>query len=424
MAGLGDQNLTSEEGEAEGGEVTEQNYDQSETGEESLTTIEDGSEQAPDFGQNYGMTGFQNQDPTSEGAEEGETDVEQNYDVVETGEKDSALKKVGGEQVPDVGQNYGMTGPGDQDPASKDGNVNGEGDTDVDPNYEMAETQDQDLTLKEVGDEKGPDVEQNFDMALLVNQDLTSEGTQTKAGSSTDGHIENKKAVPAFLAAAAKEIGGKVVSQLGDRIADGVVENHQEKVVNGLQNYLGKQMDKFDDEYKELLKDTSGLAAGLNRPVEEAEIQLVPRPGATMGNMYAPPGWEIRHKYKYKEGRDEETVSSGGQASAYTYPAGLGPVLMNGCFGTGYKNGDPCWKAKIPQEGCPNLIDGATYLGVGFDGRGVYSAESRKKSVIQRSCKNLQTYGKNEVPDSMTVQGIYDTDVESYTFSSTEEYRQ
>ncbi|KAI8493810.1 hypothetical protein Bbelb_281570 [Branchiostoma belcheri] len=298
--------------------------------------------------------------------EEGSTDVEQNYDVAETGEKDPASTEVSGEQPPDVGQNYGMTGPGDQDPTAK--------------------------------------------------------GIQTKAASSSDGHIENKKAVSAFLAAAAKEIGGKVVDKLGDRIADGVVENHQEKVVSGLQDYLGKQMDKFDDEYKELLKDTSGLAAGLNRPVEEADIQLVPRPGATMGNMYAPPGWEIRHKYKYKEDRNEK-VSFGGQATAYTYPAGLGPVLMNGCFGTGYKNGDPCFKAKIPRTGCPNLIDGATYLGVGFDGRGVYSAESRKKSVIQRSCKNLRTYGKNEVPDSMTVQGIYDTDVESYTFSSTEEYR-
>eukprot|EP00058_Branchiostoma_floridae_P014109 XP_002599597.1 hypothetical protein BRAFLDRAFT_77695 [Branchiostoma floridae] len=121
---------------------------------------------------------------------------------------------------------------------------------------------------------------------------------------------------------------------------------------------------------------------------------------------------------------DEKKGNSGGQTAAYTYPAGLGPVLMNGCFGTGYKNGDPCFQAKIPRTGCPNLIDGATYLGVGFDGRGVYSAESRKKSIIQRSCDNLQTYGENEVPDSMTVQGIYDTNVESYTFSSTEEYRQ
>ncbi|KAI8486100.1 hypothetical protein Bbelb_362000 [Branchiostoma belcheri] len=70
------------------------------------------------------------------------------------------------------------------------------------------------------------------------------------------------------------------------------------------------------------------------------------------------------------------------------------------------------------------MMDGATYLGVGFDGRGVYSAESRKKSVIQRSCNNLQTYGKNEVPDSMTVQGIYDTEAESYAFNSMDDYRQ
>ncbi|XP_078696303.1 uncharacterized protein LOC144924689 isoform X2 [Branchiostoma floridae x Branchiostoma belcheri] len=259
-----------------------------------------------------------------------------------------------------------------------------------------------------------------FLVAILV----IAVGSQHMAKKSTADHKRSKRAVPAFLVAAAKEIGGKVVSKLGDRIANGVVENHQEKVVSGLQSYLGKQMDKFDDEYKDLLKDTSGLAAGLNRPVEEADIQLVNGRGAMMGNMYAPPSWEIRHKYKYKDDSDGDKDSSGGEATAFTYPAGLGPVLMNGCFGTGYKNGDPCYEAKIPRTGCPNLIDGATYLGVGFDGRGVYSAESRKKSVIQRSCQNLQTYGKNEVPDSMTVQGIYDTDVESYTFSSTEEYRQ
>ncbi|XP_035696659.1 uncharacterized protein LOC118430059 [Branchiostoma floridae] len=222
----------------------------------------------------------------------------------------------------------------------------------------------------------------------------------------------------------AQGIGQKIQDKVGDRLAEAIVENYQEKVVSGLEDYVGKQTEKFDDKYKDVLKDTSGLAAGLNRPVEEADIQLVPKAGATMGNMYAPPGWEVRHKYKYKDDSDKDKGSSGGQTAAYTYPAGLGPVLMNGCFGTGYKNGDPCYKAKIPRTGCPNLIDGATYLGVGFDGRGVYSAESRKKSIIQRSCSNLQTYGENEVPDSMTVQGIYDTDVQSKTFSSLDEYRQ
>eukprot|EP00058_Branchiostoma_floridae_P003059 XP_002588547.1 hypothetical protein BRAFLDRAFT_122359 [Branchiostoma floridae] len=298
--------------------------------------------------------------------------------------------------------------------------------SDVEQNYDVEEIGSQDSTFEAAEEDKeAANKELNYNVAGIGDHGSTFEGPQNEiAGRSTNGSNQTKKAVPAFLAAAAKEIGEKVVSKLGDRIAEGVVENHQEKVVNGLQDYLGNQMDKFDDQYKDLLKDTSGLAAGLNRQVEEADIQLLPKAGATMGNMYAPPGWEIRHKYKYKDDRDEDKGSFSGQTAAFTYPVGLGPVLMNGCFGTGYKNGDPCWKAKIPRTGCPNMIDGATYLGVGFDGRGVYSSESRKKSVIQRSCEKLQTYGKNEVPDSMTLQGIYDTNVESYTFSSTEEYRQ
>ncbi|XP_035696833.1 uncharacterized protein LOC118430231 [Branchiostoma floridae] len=243
------------------------------------------------------------------------SDVEQNYDVEEIGSQDSTFEAA----------------EEDKEAANKE------------LNYNVAGIGDNGSTFEGSGEGEEADVEEEpaYDGAVIGHYSSAFEGSQNViAGHSTDGFNQTKKAVPAFLAAAAKEIGGKVVSKLGDRIAEGVVENHQEKVVSGLQDYLGKQMDKFDDEYKDLLKDTSGLAAGLNRPVEE------------------------------------------------------------------------------------NLIDGATYLGVGFDGRGVYSAESRKKSVIQRSCENLQTYDRNEVPDSMTVQGIYDTNVGSYTFSSTEEYRQ
>lgn len=38
-----------------------------------------------------------------------------------------------------------------------------------------------------------------------------------------------------------------------------------------------------------------------------------------------------------------------------------------------------------------NMIDGAAFLGVGFDGRGDYSPESRKMSIVQRNCKNKAT---------------------------------
>lgn len=33
-----------------------------------------------------------------------------------------------------------------------------------------------------------------------------------------------------------------------------------------------------------------------------------------------------------------------------------------------------------------NKLDGAAFMGVGFDGRGEYSPESRKMSIVQRSC--------------------------------------
>ncbi|KAI8491792.1 hypothetical protein Bbelb_305970 [Branchiostoma belcheri] len=249
----------------------------------------------------------------------------------------------------------------------------------------------------------------------------------TADGPRTDlsNHVRVKRAAPAFLASAASQIGEKVVNQLGDRIADGVVENHQEKVVNSLQDYFAKQLDSFDDQYKDALGKTIDLAAGLSRPVEEADVRVLPiSRGDNLGNSFVPAGYEISHKYHYADGTDDEQDSSTAAVSAYSYPVGLGPVLMNGCFGTGYVNGDPCWEAKIPRESCPDLIDGATFLGVGFDGRGEYSADSRKRSIVQRSCNGLQTYEDHEVPDTMTVQGVYDTDVESNTFASMEGYRE
>ena len=38
------------------------------------------------------------------------------------------------------------------------------------------------------------------------------------------------------------------------------------------------------------------------------------------------------------------------------------------------------------------MVDGAAFIGVGFDGRGKYSPESRKMSIIQRSCSGGSRY--------------------------------
>ena len=40
------------------------------------------------------------------------------------------------------------------------------------------------------------------------------------------------------------------------------------------------------------------------------------------------------------------------EPAALNYPAGLGNVLMNGCYGTGYKEGHHCYVAKWTLDDC------------------------------------------------------------------------
>ncbi|CAH1268604.1 CLEC4M [Branchiostoma lanceolatum] len=234
-----------------------------------------------------------------------------------------------------------------------------------------------------------------------------------------------KRAVPAFVAQAATDVGGKVVDALGDRIAEGVVENHQEKVIGALEDYFSGQFDKADEEFDKVLARGGDLLAGVGGDVEEARVQLIHGRGTNTGDTFSPAGYELRLDFERDDdddGDDGKDDSSEGLSPKF-YPSGVGPMMMNGCFGTNYQIGDPCYDAFVPLEACADIIDGATFLGTGFDGRGEYSTASRKKSLIQRSCDGLQGYKKFHVPDIMTVQGIYDTDVETYTFSDMEEYR-
>ncbi|CAH1252512.1 PRSS12 [Branchiostoma lanceolatum] len=229
-----------------------------------------------------------------------------------------------------------------------------------------------------------------------------------------------KRAVPAFVASAAKDVGEKVVSALGDRIAEGVVENHQEKVVGALEDYFSGQFDKADEEFDAVLGRSGQLLAGV-QDVEQARVQVLHGRGMNTGDSFSPASQEVRMTFDHREENAEQDSSQvgGGQA----YPFGMGPIMMNGCFGTNYQEGDPCFEAFTPIEACANIIEGATFMGVGFDGRGEYSSDSRKKGLINRHCEALQGYKEWHVPDQITVQGIYDTDVESYTFSDVEEYR-
>ncbi|CAB4025046.1 Hypothetical predicted protein [Paramuricea clavata] len=103
--------------------------------------------------------------------------------------------------------------------------------------------------------------------------------------------------------------------------------------------------------------------------------------------MFVPPGYHLNAEIDNEDTKAENHEHGG---PVYTYPAGIGTTIMNGCWGTGYKPGDPCYKSLGVSTACQNMIDGAAFIGVGFDGRGKYSPESRKMSIIQRSCGGRQ----------------------------------
>ncbi|CAH1276932.1 Hypp9430 [Branchiostoma lanceolatum] len=155
----------------------------------------------------------------------------------------------------------------------------------------------------------------------------------------------------------------------------------------------------------------------------KAEVDFAPEKGMIEDDLFAPPGMHVKVDVEEDPGEDSEPDGSS-QAMAFSYPMGMGNALMNGCFGTGYVPGDPCYNVKDVIPACYDMMEGCGYVGVGFDGRGFYSSVSRKKTVVQRNCNNMATYHGEDVPDTMNVQGVFDTDVASYVYESREAYRQ
>ncbi|XP_078360290.1 uncharacterized protein LOC144644633 isoform X2 [Oculina patagonica] len=152
---------------------------------------------------------------------------------------------------------------------------------------------------------------------------------------------------------------------------------------------------------------------------KKLDINIEPDKGWKTEDMFVPPGFHIDAEIT---GEDEKPDGEIGD-QAFTYPMGVGGLIMNGCFGKNYQPGDPCYQATWKTTICLNLIDGAAFIGVGFDGRGDYSPESRKMSIVQRDCSGRATYDDFDVPDTMNVHGVYDTSATMQTFFSRTEYQ-
>ncbi|XP_077985079.1 uncharacterized protein LOC144439719 [Glandiceps talaboti] len=150
-----------------------------------------------------------------------------------------------------------------------------------------------------------------------------------------------------------------------------------------------------------------------------ASIDIQPQNGFGSDGEIAPPAWHIDVDVDEEDDEEEEESSE----SVFGYPMGIGPMMFNGCYGSGYLPGDPCYENRIPsQSTCVDMLDAAAFIGVGFDARGEYSPDSRKMSLIQRNCAGYSTYDGYDVPDTMNVHGIYDTSSTMMTYSERSEY--
>ena len=78
------------------------------------------------------------------------------------------------------------------------------------------------------------------------------------------------------------------------------------------------------------------------------EIDIEPNKGWQTEDMFLPPGFrigaEITAKGKKPKGQKGE--------QAFTYPMGIGGMIMNGCYGKNYQLGDPCYQAKDTTTLC------------------------------------------------------------------------
>ncbi|KAL9961904.1 hypothetical protein ACROYT_G030940 [Oculina patagonica] len=175
-------------------------------------------------------------------------------------------------------------------------------------------------------------------------------------------------------------------------------------------------MGKLVDKQLQIIDEAQQKAENFLK--KEIKLNIVPDKGWKSDDMFVPPGYHLDSTISEEESSPKEA-----EMTPYAYPAGLGSVLMNGCYGTGYQEGDPCYVAKWKLDACLNMIDGAAFMGVGFDGRGQYSPDSRKMSIVQRSCAGKSTYDDYDVPDTMNVHGIYDTKASMVTFESRSEFQ-
>ena len=81
-------------------------------------------------------------------------------------------------------------------------------------------------------------------------------------------------------------------------------------------------------------------------------MNIQPEKGWKTETMMVPAGVHMEVKYNGDEENEEKNTGE----QPFAYPMGVGGILMNGCYGTNYQKGDPCYDFKTASSFC--LVSG------------------------------------------------------------------
>ena len=82
--------------------------------------------------------------------------------------------------------------------------------------------------------------------------------------------------------------------------------------------------------------------------VFQLDIDIEPEKGWKTEDVFVPPGFHVAAEMTAEEEKPEGEAGE----QPYSYPLGLGGVLMNACVGTNYQPGDPCYDAYWAETIC------------------------------------------------------------------------
>uniref|UniRef100_A0A1I8J970 MACPF domain-containing protein n=1 Tax=Macrostomum lignano TaxID=282301 RepID=A0A1I8J970_9PLAT len=255
-----------------------------------------------------------------------------------------------------------------------------------------------------------------FALALSACPMANAEGLGTKVAKKAWDIVQNK-------------LNPKSKAEMYQKAVD-IVSDHITKSANKAEKLASSYMSAVDKDpgaliTRESMKKIISGSSFLPQKAGTRTVSLQSDQGFNGFTNYQPSGWKITETMSGPTDKKEEPSET--KEPVYTYPMGLGPVLLNQCTEKNYDKTSPCYNSKLFDLQitiCLNQIDAANYIGVGFNGRGYYNAQSRRASLVQRSCSNRATFMGSDIPDTMNIFGIFETFAETKSFQSADEYMQ